>query len=99
MRGPGITLNYKAWNSFFQIIDNSKQIVVPSNKQRLSKVWVLFLDEAAQNDPLKDAFRSCIQGTGVAGISLGQPRDTVVYDAVTRAAMWDNCPGLLSAQF
>ena len=60
MRGPGITLNYKAWDTFFQIITTSKQIVVPSNKQRLSKVWVLFLDEAAQNSATKDAFRSCI---------------------------------------
>ena len=57
MRGPGLTLNYKAWDTFFSIIDTDKQIVVPSNKQRLSKVWVLFLDEAAQNDNEKDAFR------------------------------------------
>ena len=78
MRGPGITLNYKAWDTFFQIVSNNKQIVVPSNKQRLSKVWVLFLDESAQNVATKDAFRSCIQGTGVAGVKLGMPRATRV---------------------
>ena len=60
MRGPGITLNYKAWDTFFQIINNDTQIVVPSNKQRLSKVWVLFLNNAAQTDRNLDAFRSCI---------------------------------------
>ena len=47
LRGPGITLNYKSWDTFFQIVTGDKQIVVPSNKQRLSKVWVMFLDEGA----------------------------------------------------
>ncbi len=102
MRGPGITLNYKAWDTFFQIIDTDKQIVVPSNKQRLSKVWVLFLNEQAQNDRDLDAFRSCIQGTGVGGIGLGLARDTPVIPGVANADYqhyWDRCPGLLSAQF
>ena len=101
MRGPGITLNYKAWDTFFQIVDNSRQIVVPSNKQRLSKVWVLFLNDAAQNDPTLDAFRSCIQGTGVGGVGLGLPRNRLAYPGANHdyARLWDNCPGLLSAQF
>ena len=32
MRGPGITLNYKSWDTWFSIITNSTQLVVPSNK-------------------------------------------------------------------
>ena len=34
LRGPGITLNVKMFDTFFQIIQHDKQIVIPSNKQR-----------------------------------------------------------------
>jgi len=75
---------------------------VPSNKQRLSKVWVLFLDEAAQNSANMDSFRSCVQGSGVGGVKLGKARTTAVVGAGgsdTIAHYWDQQPGLLSAQF
>ena len=99
LRGPGITLNYKSWDTFFQIVTTSKQIVVPSNKQRLSKVYVLLLDESAQNDNKKDAFRSCAQGTGVGGVGLGVDDRLKVVGPATQKTLWDDQPGLLSAQF
>ena len=99
LRGPGITLNYKSWDTFFQIVTTSKQIVVPSNKQRLSKVYVLLLDEEAQNDNKKDAFRSCAQGTGVGGVGLGIADRAKIVGPSTQEALWDQQSGLLSAQF
>ena len=58
------------------------------------------MDEAAQNNPNLDAFRSCIQGTGVGGVGLGRRRDEdVVPGLEDYEEVWDNCPGLVSAQF
>jgi len=62
LRGPGITLNCKMFDTFFQLITGDKQIVIPSNKQRLSKVWVMFHDDNATNDAKHDAFRSSVTG-------------------------------------
>ena len=62
LRGPGITLNCKMFDTFFQIINNDKQIVIPSNKQRLSKVWVFFHKNGADTDPAQSAFRSSVTG-------------------------------------
>ena len=62
LRGPGITLNCKMFDTFFQLIKTDKQIVIPSNKQRLSKVWVMFHDDNATNDAKQDAFRSSVTG-------------------------------------
>ena len=77
----------------------SKQSVVPSNKQRLSKVYVLLLDESAQNSADKDAFRSCAQGTGVGGVGLGIADRAKIVGPSTQEALWDQQSGLLSAQF
>jgi len=62
LRGPGITLNCKMFDTFFQIIDNDKQIVIPSNKQRLSKVWVFFHKHGDETDCRYNAFRSSVTG-------------------------------------
>ena len=62
LRGPGITLNCKMFDTFFQIISSDKQIVIPSNKQRLSKVWVFFHKEGNETDESKNAFRSSVTG-------------------------------------
>ena len=62
LRGPGITLNCKMFDTFFQIISTDKQIVIPSNKQRLSKVWVMFHRNESDTDASKDAFRSSVTG-------------------------------------
>ena len=62
LRGPGITLNTRMYDTFFQIINNDKQIVIPSNKQRLSKVWVMFHSENADTTQNLNAFRSSVNG-------------------------------------
>ena len=62
LRGPGVTLNCKMFDTFFQIVKNDKQIVIPSNKQRLSKVWVMFHEEDAGGKANKSAFRSSVTG-------------------------------------
>jgi len=62
LRGPGITINMKLYDTFFQIINSDKQIVIPSNKQRLSKVYLMFHDETAANEPSKNAFRTSVTG-------------------------------------
>ena len=71
LRGPGLTLNCKMFDTFFQIISTDKQIVIPSNKQRLSKVWVMFHEGGADTNESKNAFRSSVTGgplfTGVGG--------------------------------
>ena len=62
LRGPGITLNCKMFDTFFQIITSDKQIVIPSNKQRLSKVWVFFHKNGADTASDENAFRSSVTG-------------------------------------
>ena len=63
LRGPGITINMKLFDTFFQIVKTDKQIVIPSNKQRLSKVYLMLHDENSVNNPAKNAFRSSVTGT------------------------------------
>ena len=62
LRGPGLTLNCKMFDTFFQIISTDKQIVIPSNKQRLSKVYVMFHEGKADTDQSKNAYRSSVTG-------------------------------------
>ena len=62
LRGPGVTINMKLYDTFFQIINGDKQIVIPSNKQRLSKVYLMLHDEDASNKTDKNAFRSSVTG-------------------------------------
>ena len=62
LRGPGITLNVKMFDTFFQIISQDKQIVIPSNKQRLSKVWVFFHQNGSDTNENENAFRSSVTG-------------------------------------
>lgn len=62
LRGPGITLNCKMFDTFFQIISSDKQIVIPSNKQRLSKVWVFLHPNQADTNENENAFRSSVTG-------------------------------------
>ena len=70
LRGPGITLNMKLYDTFFQIINNDKQIVIPSNKQRLSKVYLMLHDEDAAVNATKNAFRSSVTGTNAVRYGL-----------------------------
>ena len=70
----------------------------------VSKVYAFFLDEAAQTDKDKDAFRSCAQGSGIAGAHIGHRSDRVVYKDAggtdkTVANVWTAQPGILSYQF
>lgn len=81
LRGPGITVNTRLFDTFFQIIDSDKMIVIPSNKQRLSKVYVMLLDNAAQNTGTQNAFRSSINSTLVHTDSLyntGDPAQAAI---------------------
>ena len=70
LRGPGITLNMKLYDTFFQIINSDKQIVIPSNKQRLSKVYLMLHDEDAAVNATKNAFRSSVTGTNAVRYGL-----------------------------
>jgi hypothetical protein len=70
LRGPGITLNMKLYDTFFQIIKGDKQIVIPSNKQRLSKVYLMLHDEQAVNAPGMNSFRSSVCGTNTVRYGL-----------------------------
>ena len=101
LAGSGILINYTGYSTFFQLVSGDKQIVIPSNKQNLSKVYAFLLDEDAQTKPDKDAFRSSCNGTGIGGCGIGMPRETPVLVAAhnTLAQYWDNQMGLLSYQF
>ena len=70
VRGPGITINAKLFDTHFKIIDSDEQIVIPCNKQRLSKVYMMLHDERSTNDPKKNAFRSSVVGDYVTQASL-----------------------------
>jgi len=70
LRGPGITLNMKLYDTFFQIIGGDKQIVIPSNKQRLSKVYLMLHDESAAVAHDKNAFRSSVTGANCVKYGL-----------------------------
>jgi len=87
LRGPGITINMKLYDTFFQIINSDKQIVIPSNKQRLSKVYLMFHDENAVNNPAKNSFRTSVTGAYITAEGL--------EDANGKTG--DNC--LMSYQF
>lgn len=63
LRGPGITLNCKMFDTYFKIINNDTQIVIPSNKQRLSKVFCFFHTEGDESSGKFNAFRSSVSGT------------------------------------
>ena len=62
LRGPGIIINVKMFDVYFQIITGDRQIVIPSNKQRLSKVWALLHDENGGSRGNVNAFRSSVTG-------------------------------------
>ena len=62
LRGPGITINAKLFDTYFQIIDSDKQLVIPSNKQRLSKVYVMFHKGGANTQQTENAFTSSVTG-------------------------------------
>ena len=75
LRGPGITLNVKMFDTFFQIIQGDRQIVIPSNKQRLSKVWVMFHPNANAGSHSLSAYRSSVSGTNCfRGLEGTNPR-------------------------
>jgi hypothetical protein len=62
LRGPGITINAKLYDTHFKIINSDEQLVIPCNKQRLSKVYLMLHDEDSTNKPFKNAFRSSVCG-------------------------------------
>ena len=71
LRGPGLTLNCKMYDTFFSIISTDKQIVIPSNKQRLSKVYVMFHEGGADTSQNKNAFRSSVTGGPIYSMKAG----------------------------
>ena len=71
LRGPGITINVKMFDVYFQIINGDRQIVIPSNKQRLSKVWAFLHDEGSINAGNRNAFRSSVTGRDCNVTALG----------------------------
>ena len=99
LAGSGVLLNYSGYETFFSLERGDCQIVVPSNKRKLKRVFAFLLDESAQTDPIKDAFRSSICGTGVGGVQLGMVRTTVVAGAIPISDYWDEQACLLSYQF
>ena len=100
LAGSGVLLNYSGYETFFSLERGDCQIVVPSNKRKLKRVFAFLLDESAQTDPIKDAFRSSICGTGVGGVKLGKDRaEPVVHGAVPISDYWDLQSSLLSYQF
>ena len=88
LRGPGITINAKLFDTHFKIIDSDEQIVIPCNKQRLSKVYMMLHDEKASNSAVKNAFRSSVCGDYITRENL------TTSGGVTRG---DQC--LVSYQF
>ena len=62
LRGPGITINAKLFDTYFQIINSDKQLVISSNKQRLSKVYVMFHAGGANTSATENAFTSSVTG-------------------------------------
>ena len=62
LRGPGITINAKLFDTYFQIINSDKQLVISSNKQRLSKVYVMFHAGNANTTATENAFTSSVTG-------------------------------------
>jgi len=81
LRGAGITINMKLFDTFFQIIKSDKQIVIPSNKQRLSKVYLMLHDEESVNSPIMNAFRSSVCGTNTVLYGLkSKDKDNAVTD-------------------
>ena len=72
--GGGLLINMEGYDTFFQLIKGSKQIVVPNNKRMVSKIYAFFLDNDAQTNRYKDTYRSCVQGSGVAGVGLGRAK-------------------------
>ena len=45
LAGSGILLNYSSYSTHFSIENSDCQIVVPSQKQRLKRVFAFLLDE------------------------------------------------------
>ena len=102
LAGSGILLNYSGYATHFSIEKTDCQIVVPSNKQRLKRVFAFLLNEDAQTKGDKDAFRSSMSGTGEAGVKLGQPRTAKVYGAQAAQNIsnyWEGQNPLLTYQF
>lgn len=95
LRGPGLTLNCKMFDTFFSIISTDKQIVIPSNKQRLSKVYVMFHEGGSDTDQMKNAYRSSVTGGPIYSSLSGNDVAGNPYDSL--AAHGGSC--LQSYQF
>jgi hypothetical protein len=70
LRGPGITINAKLYDTHFKILSSDEQLVIPCNKQRLSKVYLMLHDESATNQPDMNAFRSSVAGAYITKANL-----------------------------
>ena len=95
LRGPGLTLNCKMFDTFFQIISTDKQIVIPSNKQRLSKVYVMLHESGADTNQSKNAYRSSVTGGPIYSSFAGTDALDVDYESLSNKGA--NC--LQSYQF
>jgi len=76
LRGPGITINAKLFDTHFKIIKGDEQLVIPCNKQRLSKVYLMFHDEDSATNPKKNAFRSSVSGSYITKENLAKSDGT-----------------------
>jgi hypothetical protein len=70
LRGPGITINAKLYDTYFKIISSDEQLVIPCNKQRLSKVYLMFHDNRATTEADMNAFRSSVCGLEITQENL-----------------------------
>ena len=95
LRGPGLTLNCKMFDTFFQIISTDKQIVIPSNKQRLSKVYVMLHEGGADTNQKKNAYRSSVTGGPLYSSLSGKDALDVDFESLSNKG--GNC--LQSYQF
>ena len=95
LRGPGLTLNCKMFDTFFQIIQTDKQIVIPSNKQRLSKVYVMLHESGADTSQSKNAYRSSVTGGPIYSSYAGKDANNEDYESLSNKGT--NC--LQSYQF
>ena len=83
------------FDTFFQIIQTDKQIVIPSNKQRLSKVYVMLHESGADTSQSKNAYRSSVTGGPIYSSYAGKDANNEDYESLSNKGT--NC--LQSYQF
>ena len=98
LRGPGITINAKLFDTHFKIVKSDEQLVIPCNKQRLSKVYLMFHEEASTNSSTKNAFRSSVCGAYCTRANLQKTGQTA-NGAADMNSVYNGLHSLVSYQF